>query len=290
MALGAAEIGLRLAFPELGLLQQIRVGAEARDSRAYRLRPNARITFGGMRDRLERPVVWQVNAQGFRAEHPVPPRSARFRIATFGDSEAFGWGVPIESTFQRQMEKIDPRVEVFNLAVPGYNAENVADHLAEFIPVLKPDLVVYVFHKNDLDPALSRTPVLHRSYLWVLFRIATARVLIKKSDDYRRSPERLEFFAGQVERMIGVAWDADARLMIAFLHWRYRDALRATLGPAPDEEAPQVDEIDLEPIRDGYPEIDGHLTAIAHRAVAERICEAISGESAGSCMPPGDRP
>jgi hypothetical protein len=192
------------------------------------------------------------------------------------------------------MERIDPRVEVLNLAVPGYNAENIADHMAEFLPRLNPDLVVYIFHKNDLDPALNRTPVLHRSYLWVLVRIATSRILIQKSNDYRRSPERLEFFAGQVRRMSDRVRDADGQFLIGFLHWRYRDALPPELGidghdpsdpPASDGDGYRVGLVNLEPIRDGFPEIDGHLTAVAHRAVAESICQAISGDSTGTCVP-----
>ena len=133
-----AEISLRIVYPNLGDLHKLVRVADRGDSRSYVLKPNARILFKGMRNTLENPVVWSINAEGLRSDRPLPPRSKKFRIVTFGDSEGFGWAMPLDHTFQRHMEQIDRRIEVINLSVPGYNAENIADHMAELIPAIRP--------------------------------------------------------------------------------------------------------------------------------------------------------
>ena len=74
-----------MAYPELGLLQEVLSGTDAGDSRSYRLKPNSRTTSGGMRETMENHVVRQVNSQGFRAEDLVPPQPTKFRILTVVD-------------------------------------------------------------------------------------------------------------------------------------------------------------------------------------------------------------
>ncbi|MGA7992540.1 MAG: hypothetical protein WCC53_13965 [Thermoanaerobaculia bacterium] len=68
------------------------------DGRHYVPTPNRRIAFRGMTTEISPPVTWEFNAQGIRGGSlvsPAPP-PGRIRLATYGDSEAFGWAVDLE--------------------------------------------------------------------------------------------------------------------------------------------------------------------------------------------------
>ena len=71
-------------------------------------------------------------------------------------------GVTNEETFpnvleERLQEYAQPgvTVDVINMGVSAYNARNIRGQLEEYLPVLKPDVVVYVFVENDLDDSVS---------------------------------------------------------------------------------------------------------------------------------------
>ncbi len=65
---------------------------------------------------------YTINSQGIRARYEVAdePEAGKLRITTFGDSFTFGADVEDEATFQEQLTRLDPGLEVVNLAVPGY--------------------------------------------------------------------------------------------------------------------------------------------------------------------------
>ncbi|MDH3771169.1 MAG: hypothetical protein OET79_09330, partial [Nitrospirota bacterium] len=92
----AAEVGLRLFATDIGVL--MRLFEKTDDPRPYALRPDALVEFSGLNSPLGRTILWQVNSQGLRDDRTIAPRGDRFRIATAGDSEAFGWSVALEET------------------------------------------------------------------------------------------------------------------------------------------------------------------------------------------------
>jgi hypothetical protein len=66
-------------------------------------------------------VEYAVNALGFRD----PPRTVEKadsirRLLVFGDSQVFGWGIPLGQRFSDVIERHSPNLEVWNMAVPGY--------------------------------------------------------------------------------------------------------------------------------------------------------------------------
>src|SRR5689334_10922314 len=163
------EVALRFVRPDVGLLLRLVVPTEDGDS--YVLAPDARVTFEGLVEPLPGPVVWQVNAQGLRDDRATAPKGGRFRVAVYGDSEAFGWSVALADTFEKRMEAIDDRVEVLNLGVPGYNVTDVADQIARTTPALDPDLVLYVVNNNDSEKPYRISPIASRSYLYLWARV-----------------------------------------------------------------------------------------------------------------------
>ncbi len=290
-----AEVSLRIVYPTLGDLDKLVRASDRSDSRSYLLRPNARFLFKGMRNTLKNPVVWSINAEGIRSDRPLPPRSKKFRIVTFGDSEGFGWAMPLDHTFQRHMEQIDRRIEVINLSIPGYNAENIADHMAELVPAMEPDLVFYMFHKNDIDRSLSYNPILSNSYLWIFLRMSIINIFRKDRKKLRRTPAGYRFVARQVGRMIETARRENVPLMIGLLQWKYRDTLPPPFHVDRHENIDRMkpyghgfrlDAINLEHGWRGYPRVDKHMSHAGHHETAQKICKVISHNAENRCTPP----
>jgi hypothetical protein len=92
-----------------------------------------------------------ISEQGFRdaARAPHPP-SGKNRVLVLGDSFGFGFGVEHEETFERRLETLRPDLEVVNAAVPGYGTDQELLLLEERGLALRPDLVLVLFHPNDL--------------------------------------------------------------------------------------------------------------------------------------------
>jgi len=69
--------------------------------------------------------LYRANAQGIRAdrEYQSLPRKGVVRIATFGDSFTHGEEVKNEDTWQEQLSKRCPQLEVINFGVGGYGLD-----------------------------------------------------------------------------------------------------------------------------------------------------------------------
>jgi hypothetical protein len=157
LSLAVGEGVLRIWFPQVGKLRQL--VESTGDERGYAPKPDIRLSFDGVFERLSDTITWQTNSAGVRHEGEIGPLGQRFRVAAYGDSETFGWSLELEDTFERRMEALDPRVEVLNFGVPGYNVTNVRDHMERTVPLFEPDLVLYLVHKNDsAEPGQARAP------------------------------------------------------------------------------------------------------------------------------------
>lgn len=86
-----------------------------------------------------------------------PPESdGKFRIIVVGDSLTYGYGVRDEQTYPSQIEaalKKNFRVEVLNLGVSGYQSEDVLKIVKKYIPLLRPNLIIYGVCLNDFLPS-----------------------------------------------------------------------------------------------------------------------------------------
>lgn len=293
-----AEVGLRLFGPNLGTIRDLVQATD--DARPYVLRPNNSIRFEGLHVRLAEPVTWVINDQGIRAHRSITPRSDKFRIATYGDSETYGWSVNLDDTFQRQMEMIDSRVEVINLGVPGYNVTNVADAIELTALTYNPDLIIYLIHKNDFDDSLSTGTVVANSSLLRLIKFVYYVWIDKpREKKLRDSPARIERFVRQIDRITGFCDRNKIPLVLAFLKWQNRQAMieyaAAGQGSATARE-PQPQAwglpryVNVHQIITDDDKEDSHFTAASYRKIARFLCQTIGGGHDNSCVPPDWKP
>ena len=94
---------------------------------------------------------------GLRRTTPLPAKAPGiFRIAAFGDSLTYGYGVAEEEAWPAQLEQAlagEFQVEVINLGICGLQSEEIFDAMKRYLPVLDPDLVLYGVCLNDFLPA-----------------------------------------------------------------------------------------------------------------------------------------
>lgn len=97
------------------------------------------------------------NSQGFNErELPLEKPPDTWRVVVMGDSVTFGGGVAREEAYPRVAEAIlrerGLKAEIINLAVYGYDADQVAATLQYRGWLFHPDLVVYAAYTNDGNP------------------------------------------------------------------------------------------------------------------------------------------
>jgi lysophospholipase L1-like esterase len=185
VVLGIVEAALRLAGYE--------PFASLRDGKGLLLQPSGR---AGLEYELvpgSEGQAWgtqvKVNAAGFRdREFPPEKPAGTRRIVVLGDSVAFGYATAAEDVFPKRLEALlaasSKRLEVLNLAVPGYDTAAEVAQLEGFGLRYAPDLVVLAFCWNDLaetSPSLAyirRT----RSYRSPLYRLRLAQLVRVRLD------------------------------------------------------------------------------------------------------------
>ena len=73
-----------------------------------------------------------INRAGYRGrEYPHARTPGKHRVLMLGDSLAFGYGVGDDETSSRQMERLEPTLEVINLAVQGYGTDQAPGQYAD---------------------------------------------------------------------------------------------------------------------------------------------------------------
>ena len=166
-------------------MQTLRLGEIVQQSRypgiVYELKPGVRGRFMGQ------PLL--INSQGIRDyEYTRRKKPGTFRIVGVGDSSLFGWGVPLEDSGLKVLERQlnaksgGHKFEVINFAVPGYNTAMESETFVRRCLEYEPDLVLLDFNTNDYDvPAFMRMPddlaTLRKSYLFDLAYSAYADVM-----------------------------------------------------------------------------------------------------------------
>lgn len=97
------------------------------------------------------------NEDLFRRSSPLPGPAEEgvFRIAVFGDSLTYGYGIDYSWTYSAQLEEMlreefGCQVEVLNLGINGHQSEDILYELNRFYDQLQPDLVVYGITQNDM--------------------------------------------------------------------------------------------------------------------------------------------
>ena len=87
-----------------------------------------------------------INSVGLRDKELKLDKGDKFRIVCVGDSWTLGWGVNLEETYPKRLEKFlrqkEKNVEVINCGKAGAHTSTYKSNLERILPVLKPDLVL----------------------------------------------------------------------------------------------------------------------------------------------------
>lgn len=275
VSLALAEAAVRFLPPDLTVIRDLVRYVD--EPVGYRLKPNVRIEFDGLFDPLPETVVWETNVQRIRDDKTFSESSQHRRIATYGDSETFGWSVSQEATFQKTLERMADGVEVINFGVPGYNTTNIVHAMAESLPEYKPDLVVYLFNKNDFDLPVYISDTEFNSHL--IGRIRFVWQITAAKDErkrIRKSKERTQVVLRDLARMLELAQSNGAQMMIGFTRWedwlRLRSELVAGNPLLAAIDAGTLHLVNAEPAIAGIPRLDDHLAPTAHQRLAALLC------------------
>jgi hypothetical protein len=170
----ALEIGLRIAFAHsLDFSMEMWKYAVALKHPV----PDPSLSFAHVPNRSAflMGVPFSINSHGLRdREYSESKPPDVYRIVILGDSTTVGWGVPVDQTPSKILErelnlasKSGRRFEVLNAGVGNYGTVQEAAHYRTFDRAFHPDLVILQYFINDAEPVpKERSPgLLGRSYL-----------------------------------------------------------------------------------------------------------------------------
>jgi len=112
---------------------------------------------GAVRANYWHGVLHVYNSDGMRWARPFPDKQEDvYRIIVVGDSLTYGDGLAAEGRFNNLLNQWlnqQYRIEVLNLGIDGRQSEDVLRLTRRYLPILKPDLVVYSVCLNDFLPS-----------------------------------------------------------------------------------------------------------------------------------------
>ena len=285
------EIGARIFLPNINVLLNIVVASD--DERHYVLKPDASTLYSGLYEKSSKQIEWRINSQGLRSDLIINSKSEGvFRIATYGDSETFGWSVDLQDTWQKHMQSRDQSIEVINFGIPGYNIASIATHVEKTLPAIQPDMAIYLFNKNDVYKPLNYHPQLSKSYLYLIINMGLYQLKAKQRKEWRSSEKGAEYFRAHLQRIIDTCKKQNIPLLLAVQHWKY-----ITVFPAEFQydqsiktseisgSLPSIQTINAEKVIKDFPRRDAHMTEPAHTALANYFCDFIANGIADRCRP-----
>ncbi|HMD97923.1 MAG TPA: SGNH/GDSL hydrolase family protein [Terriglobia bacterium] len=118
----------------------------------------------------------KINSQGLRdQEYPLERTPGSYRIMMLGDSTTLGWGVRLEDTaakiLERQLNESGAasgrRFEVLNAGVGNYDTVQEVTYYKTRGRAFRPDMVILVYFINDPEPVPTEKKglLIDRSYL-----------------------------------------------------------------------------------------------------------------------------
>ena len=147
-------------------------------------------------------VPVSINSHGLRdREYSEQKPPEVYRILMLGDSTTLGWGVPLDQTVAKILERNlnsvglpgRRQVEVLNAGVGNYGTVQEVEHYRTLDRVFHPDLVILEYFINDPEPVpVERNPgLLGRSYV-LAFTISRYDALLRLVG---RRPPWYEYYA-----------------------------------------------------------------------------------------------
>jgi lysophospholipase L1-like esterase len=153
-------------------------------------------------------ILHFLNGDRFRWSRPFPPkREDTYRVMVVGDSLTYGSGIAEQSRFSNLVERWlegSFSLELINLGSPGHQSEDVLAVVEKYLPVLRPNLVLYAVCLNDFLPSNARPYPDHPAYPFPLpeavenWLVAHTRLGALVNDAYdttlRRLHLRMDFY------------------------------------------------------------------------------------------------
>ncbi|MFA6357359.1 MAG: SGNH/GDSL hydrolase family protein [Candidatus Omnitrophota bacterium] len=159
LVLGMLETASRFIWPyDMSLRKIVRCSLDPKI--IFELKPNTETIFTGQHVKIP-PTTIKISSQGIRdGEYSINKPLGVYRVVILGDSVAFGWGVELEQTFGKYLEKMlneygAQKYEVINFSVPGYNTVQEVATLESKCLLYRPDLVIFSICGNDYQPAFN---------------------------------------------------------------------------------------------------------------------------------------
>jgi hypothetical protein len=155
-------------------------------------RPGFRLSLEGLPETT-------INARGYRGpEYPSAPVPGRVRLVMLGDSLAFGYGVADEETSSRQLERLEPSLEVVNLAVQGYGTDQALLRFeAEGLSYQPQTAILNFCTANDFRDNGARSAIYDRAYPKPYFTLEDGRLALHQEHLALSPAARLGLFLHQ---------------------------------------------------------------------------------------------
>lgn len=138
-----------------------------------------------------------INSNGLRdREIPYEKPADTYRILCLGDSVTLGWGVNLDETFNRILERdfnrggLKPgfRIETLNMGVGNYNLEQEIEAYLREGRKYHPDAVLLFYHITDAEPTQKHPSgfLAQHSYLYAFLiqRFNQLRPYLERSNNY----------------------------------------------------------------------------------------------------------
>jgi hypothetical protein len=153
----------------------------------------------GFQLRLARGPETTINSQGYRGrEYPHARTPGRIRVLMLGDSLAFGYGVGDEETSSRQLERMEPGLEVVNLSVQGYGTDQALLRFEREGLLFHPHAAVLNFClANDFRDNAATRAIYDDSYPKPYFTLDQGRLVLHEEQLELSPVRRLGLFLHQ---------------------------------------------------------------------------------------------
>jgi lysophospholipase L1-like esterase len=180
-------------FADDGMQFDLEMWKYARDVKQLSADPLIAHEHAPNRDAVLMAVDFRTNSKGLRdREFAYERKPGTLRVLMLGDSLTVGWGVPVEQTFSKRIEKLFANngvdAEVINAGVGNYNTVQEVEYFLTEGYKYHPDIVVLNFFVNDAEPIFEHKPpsiLMRECYacVFVFGRVDTlARKFLSKSD------------------------------------------------------------------------------------------------------------
>ena len=155
-------------------------------------------------------VYFQTNSKRLRdREFSYDRKPGALRILMLGDLLTVGWGVPVEQTFSKRIEKLFAAdgvgAEVINTGVGNYNTIQEVEYFLTEGFKYRPDIVVLNFFVNDAEPILAheQPSILARVCYACIFILGRVDTLARKFLDQK---DWVEYYLSLFDGGNGTGW------------------------------------------------------------------------------------